>query len=498
MTRFGPDMAVGGEFGQHTQFGDARYIARWNGFILKPLGSGTEGPVFAVESFTQEAPPFATELIAGGDFRAAGGVHAHSIARWIEGPGAGVGAWAPMGSGFDGPVYAIKRHNGSTYAAGAFSHSGSTAVGRIARWDEESGTWQPLGYGLNGTVFALASYGGSLYAGGTFTLAGGVPAPYVARWNGSDWRKVGPPHVDQLQVLPGSAVFALAVHDGVLRIGGSFTYEDSQDETVVANIIGLSSAGWSLMGSADGPVRALASSPVGLYAGGDFQNIGGLGGEVRVASWDGSWHHVQGGADGTVRALVSYHDEVHAGGEFQMVDSFTSPGWAKYFETGVPWIAQQPQSAEQPCKASFTVFMQAATGYSLQRQWRKDGVPLVNGPTGTGSYIIATGLLFVFNASDADEGVYDCVLSSACGSVTSEPVTLTITGDCPACIGNIFLLDDSTNVLNVGDLLALLSRWGPCPAFPGNCGADIAPPGGDGTVDHGDLLALLAGWGACP
>ncbi|MCI0629246.1 MAG: hypothetical protein L0Y44_01155 [Phycisphaerales bacterium] len=51
-------------------------------------------------------------------------------------------------------------------------------------------------------------------------------------------------------------------------------------------------------------------------------------------------------------------------------------------------------------------------------------------------------------------------------------------------------------VVNVDDLLAVISAWGSCP--PGSCPADIAPPGGDGVVNVDDLLAVISAWGACP
>lgn len=58
----------------------------------------------------------------------------------------------------------------------------------------------------------------------------------------------------------------------------------------------------------------------------------------------------------------------------------------------------------------------------------------------------------------------------------------------PACPEDCAAAD---NVINVTDLLVLLSEWG----TPGAC--DMAN-GGDGTVNVTDLLALLAAWGPCP
>ena len=54
---------------------------------------------------------------------------------------------------------------------------------------------------------------------------------------------------------------------------------------------------------------------------------------------------------------------------------------------------------------------------------------------------------------------------------------------CPADLNN----DD---VVDVSDLLEVLSEWGAC----GACPADI---NGDGLVAVGDLLAVLDAWGPC-
>jgi len=51
--------------------------------------------------------------------------------------------------------------------------------------------------------------------------------------------------------------------------------------------------------------------------------------------------------------------------------------------------------------------------------------------------------------------------------------------------------------VDVSDLLAVISAWGPC-ANPSNCPADTAPAGGDDVIDVQDLLAVIGAWGACP
>jgi probable HAF family extracellular repeat protein len=46
--------------------------------------------------------------------------------------------------------------------------------------------------------------------------------------------------------------------------------------------------------------------------------------------------------------------------------------------------------------------------------------------------------------------------------------------------------------INVDDLLAVITAWGPCPPAPASCIADFD---GDGAVDVDDLLAVIVNWG---
>jgi hypothetical protein len=65
-----------------------------------------------------------------------------------------------------------------------------------------------------------------------------------------------------------------------------------------------------------------------------------------------------------------------------------------------------------------------------------------------------------------------------------------------ACVADI--TGDST--VNVNDLLAVVTSWGPC-ANPNDCPADISPVGppmGDDQVNVNDLLAVITAWGSCP
>jgi hypothetical protein len=66
----------------------------------------------------------------------------------------------------------------------------------------------------------------------------------------------------------------------------------------------------------------------------------------------------------------------------------------------------------------------------------------------------------------------------------------------PVCAGDV----NHNHVVDVNDLLAVVSTWGPCPApCPPPCTADISPTGsGNCVVDVNDLLAVISSWGPCP
>jgi hypothetical protein len=54
---------------------------------------------------------------------------------------------------------------------------------------------------------------------------------------------------------------------------------------------------------------------------------------------------------------------------------------------------------------------------------------------------------------------------------------------------------DGDGDVDVDDLVAVILAWGPCPAPPAACPADVYPqPGGDGQVDSDDLTLVILNW----
>jgi hypothetical protein len=205
------DLYVGGEFAQAGGVA-ANNVARWNGTVWSPLGTGLPGR--GSRRFVSTLAVAGNgNVYAGGEFTQAGGVAASHVAKWNG------TAWSPLGTGLTGGtsnvyVYTLAvAGNGDLFAGGEFAQAGGVAANNVARW---SGTaWSPLSNGVNGGAGLIVASNGDVYASGDFTLAGGIAANNVAKWNGTAWSSLG---------TGLNAPAALVVGPtGKLYAGGSFT-----------------------------------------------------------------------------------------------------------------------------------------------------------------------------------------------------------------------------------------------------------------------------------
>jgi hypothetical protein len=317
----------------HPVTGDvAHNLIRWNGTSLSavtPLpdqfgDEGTNGPVHALRATSSGL--LNRNLYIGGEFTAAGGVLASRIVRYATNTMAGIASFNAMGPGFNNTVLAIEQHANQIYAGGMFTHSGTTPVNFVARWNASTSLWEPLAQGLNGIVFALRSYNGELYAGGLFTFSGaGAVMPRIARWNGTAWTNVG-----GAIGVNGPGVFALTVFNNELYATGDFTGVAGVSANSVAKWNGTN---WTAVGSGlTGIVNTATVSPDSqLIIGGRFV----LGGPTYTVARlnNNTWeplnlnNNLHGHAD-RVYALGYRGADLQAGGQFRFVHTDLTPNWA--------------------------------------------------------------------------------------------------------------------------------------------------------------------------
>lgn len=312
-------------------------IASWDGTNWQPLGTGITGLVPQVYSLAS----YSGTLVAGGFFEFAGGTPVRNVARWNG------TSWSAMGQGLDGIVRALVvwfdpvRQQSSLYAGGDFRFSGSTAVNRIARWDEATQSWQPVGGGIlddavnldwNG-VFSLQGYLGRLYVGGYFNGGGTVTSRFLVTWDGAQW---APPPAGVVN----DQVRAMAIFDGQLVITGYFRMLiGGQWYNYIASWDGVSPT-WARLGEGlnDGATE-LALFNGQLVVGGGFTAAGGVAGINRIARWNGSTFSPMGtGLDTLPNALASYDPDglgprppvLAVGGEFGTAGGRVSPFFAMW------------------------------------------------------------------------------------------------------------------------------------------------------------------------
>jgi hypothetical protein len=485
-------------------------IVGWDVLDISPLptgvGGGLNGWVSAMAARVESATT--TSLAVGGFFTGTSGLPSTSVsnvALWTENTTNMTGNWSAMGSGFNNEVLAMGLFRGQFVAGGFFTASGTTTVNGIARFNGTA--WTALTSGLSQGTGAgraqafvtrvagtISNPQHQLIVGGNFTAAGGVSAKNVAIYFENT---VNHPLNGWLTLGNGfnASVSSLVIHNGAIYAGGNFTLS-GDGVTPLGHIARWTGTTWVQVGGGfSSPVNALLS-----HGGSLFALVGGA--NPQLMKWNGTtWSALNPGfqsADGlnNVFAMSVFHDEIHVGGFFDAVNSGTtaSPGWARYLETGSPWIAQQPASQSVGCGNNATLSVQAAVGYTdLTFVWQRDDVPLTNGPTGSGSSISGANspTLTITNVQATDVGDLECVLSNTCGGETSAIATLTLNNGSFCCNADV----SGDDIVNIDDLLAVINFWGPC---SGGCDADIAPPGGNGVVDIDDLLAVIGGWGACP
>ncbi|MEO5804673.1 MAG: immunoglobulin domain-containing protein [Verrucomicrobiota bacterium] len=96
--------------------------------------------------------------------------------------------------------------------------------------------------------------------------------------------------------------------------------------------------------------------------------------------------------------------------------------------SGPPSISSQPQSRTNNAGTTATFTVNAGGAEPLVYLWRKNGVDLIDGATGSGSTISGSGtsLLTISNVFAGDAGGYSVFITNSVGSTNSATATLTV------------------------------------------------------------------------
>ncbi|MGD1917210.1 MAG: GC-type dockerin domain-anchored protein [Phycisphaerales bacterium] len=303
------------------------------------------------------------DLYVGGEFTTVGGFTANGIARWdgtswsssgglVSGGGA-VRALAVFDDGTGPALYAGRGQGVGGFSGGLFKWNGTS-------WSAVSGLSSPSINALQ--VFDDGSGSGpALFIAGSFTSISGTVYNDIVKWDGSTLTALSGPSGT------GSDGFILALEEfdpGItpftsstrLYAGGDF---DNAGGVLSNNIASWAPSAWDDLTGASGTgvggstqpfVSALevfddgSGSGAALYAGGAFLTAGGMT-ALRVARWDGmEWSAVGDGFDSNVAALLAHDDgsgpALYAGGFFSNSGSVAARGIARLV-------------ACDPCRADF-------------------------------------------------------------------------------------------------------------------------------------------------
>jgi hypothetical protein len=298
----------------------ADHLAQWDGEAWGPVDDNFHGYPCAMTIYDGK-------LIVGGDFLQIGDVEARRIAAWDG------SSWSCFGGGINPdissgrPVWALAVYDGKLYAGGIFNRADTVAIDRFACWDGTS--WSSVGFeagdyigDLVPAVFATAVYEGKLVVGGRFNKAKGALGDYIVAWNGVSWEELG--------AGLGGVVNSLMLYGDMLIAGGDFKFAGDQ---VVYNIAAWDGEAWHPMGTGQGLQQRMLTLAVlddGLAVGGEFTIAGDTPANL-VAEWDGStWQPMDEGWSQTrAGALVSSGGDLF-GKHGRVVKRWSGSAWEDY------------------------------------------------------------------------------------------------------------------------------------------------------------------------
>ncbi len=261
--------------------GSGEGIYKWNGSSWVNVGGGLHviggGNGYGGRFFI-----YNNELYVGGAFDSVGNVYANSLAKWNDTVWTDVHALPAYDITQNG-INSFIMYQGEMYAAGAFDGIGND----IVKWDGTS--WQTVGGGILGIIDGawitdMAIYNNELYVAGSFTRYGGNVGNFIQKWNGTNWSDVGGGMAVIGNPQYGDRITKLIVFHNKLYAMGRFWYAGGIPANFIASWDGTN---WCSLGSTFGSlIYASAVYNDSLYIGGSFVTIDGNT-LYRTAKWTG-------------------------------------------------------------------------------------------------------------------------------------------------------------------------------------------------------------------
>jgi len=182
-----------------------------------------------------------------------------------------------IGNGFNGDVYTISiQPDGKILVGGIFTDFDSNTANYLARLNADGSldTSFAIGSGFNGPVYAISIQpDGKILVGGTFTDFDGNAVNYLARLNADGTLDGG---FDMSTGFNGQANSISLQPDGKILVGGQFTDFDSNQANYLArlNADGSLDTSFAIGSGFNGPVYAIAlQSDSRILVGGGFTDF---------------------------------------------------------------------------------------------------------------------------------------------------------------------------------------------------------------------------------
>ncbi len=258
--------------------------------------------------------------IIGGDFQMIHGTNAPYLAKFLPNGALDVN-WTPRS---DGPIQALTSDGSALYVGGSFNKIGGRNQTNIAKLRLSNGAADSAFTAqASQEIKSLALSGNTLYVGGSFTNINGQPRARLAKLD-KNTGAVNPDFTANVN----NYVSEIALDGGYLYACGSFTQINGTACGYIARVNVTSGAPdtvWNTNAEADDRISGLDVTPTAIFAGGDFNNIGGqpriCAAKLNKSSGHADPNWTTGDTNNTayIFAIRAHGDYVYVGGSFNQI-----------------------------------------------------------------------------------------------------------------------------------------------------------------------------------